>query len=178
MELSGAADAPVVKTHWIHLTYYFVPYAVQRGAPSEKKDPEHMSRRRRTPTKRPSVEIKFDCVPFNGTQGETYDKWERALTAQAGARADERGYSISDHLTGVDEGTPANPLAVASFIGAPPLLELRLQLLARDMLSFALCTSGGMRIIARIFVICEHVEGARVGPESAPTIDARSVTRI
>ena len=56
----------------------------------------------------PSVDIKFDFVPFNGTPGETYDKWERALL-NAGARADERGYSISDHLTGVDEGTTANP---------------------------------------------------------------------
>ena len=27
----------------------------------------------------PSVDIKFDFVPFNGTPGETYDKWERAL---------------------------------------------------------------------------------------------------
>ena len=50
----------------------------------------------------------FDFVPFNGTPGETYDKWERALL-NAGAKADERGYSISDHFTGVDEGTAANP---------------------------------------------------------------------
>ena len=50
----------------------------------------------------PSVDIKFDFVPFNGTPGETYDKWERALL-NAGARADDRGYSISDHLNGVDE---------------------------------------------------------------------------
>ena len=48
-----------------------------------------MSRRRRTPTKRPSVEIKFDCVPFNGTQGETYDKWERALLKQAPGQTSE-----------------------------------------------------------------------------------------
>ena len=56
----------------------------------------------------PSVDIKFDFVPFNGTPGETYDKWERALL-NAGARADDRGYSISDHLNGVDEGTAGNP---------------------------------------------------------------------
>ena len=56
----------------------------------------------------PSVDIKFDFVPFNGTPGETYDKWERALL-NAGAKADDRGYSISDHFTGVDEGTAANP---------------------------------------------------------------------
>ena len=37
-------------------------------------------------------------MPFNGTPGETYDKWERALL-NAGAKADDRGYSISDHLT-------------------------------------------------------------------------------
>ena len=48
----------------------------------------------------PSVDVKYDFVPFNGTPGETYDKWERALL-NAGAKADDRGYSISDHLTGV-----------------------------------------------------------------------------
>ena len=47
----------------------------------------------------PSVDIKFDFVPFNGTPGETYDKWERALL-NAGARADEREYSISDRMNG------------------------------------------------------------------------------
>ena len=56
----------------------------------------------------PSVDIKFDFVPFNGTPGETYDKWERALL-NAGAKADDRGYSISDHFNGVDEGTAGNP---------------------------------------------------------------------
>ena len=48
------------------------------------------------------VDIKYDFPPFNGTPGETYDKWERALLNN-GARSDDRGYSISDHLTGVDE---------------------------------------------------------------------------
>ena len=61
----------------------------------------------------PAVDVKYDFVPFNGTPGETYDKWERALL-NAGARADDRGYSISDHLTGVDEGTAANPHPAAA----------------------------------------------------------------
>ena len=66
----------------------------------------------------PSVDIKFDFVPFNGTPGETYDKWERALL-NAGARADDRGYSISDHLNGVDEGTAGNPHLSAAASSRP-----------------------------------------------------------
>ena len=53
----------------------------------------------------PSVDIKFDFVPFSGTPGETYDKWERALL-NAGARADERGYSDLRSPPGVDEARP------------------------------------------------------------------------
>ena len=80
VELSDAGDASVVLTHW-ELVY---AYPLQRGAPSGNVQ-EAMSS-----SSHPSVDIKFDFVPFNGTPGETYDKWERALL-NAGAKADDRG---------------------------------------------------------------------------------------
>ena len=39
------------------------------------------------------AEVKYEFTPFDGTPGEKYDKWERSLL-NAGARADDRGYSV------------------------------------------------------------------------------------
>ena len=52
----------------------------------------------------------------NGTPGETYDKWERALLNN-GAKSDECGYSISDHFNGVDKGSAGVPHPAAAGSG-------------------------------------------------------------
>ena len=101
--MSGAADAPVV---WTHVYCSNVLLALlQRGAPSGNPT--------RGMSSSSNVDIKYDFQPFNGTPGETYDKWERALLNN-GARADDRGYSISDHLNGTDEGSANVPHPAAA----------------------------------------------------------------
>ena len=48
-------------------------------------------------------EIKYEFTPAAPEPGDDYDKWrERALNAMA--TSDERGWSLADHLLGIDEG--------------------------------------------------------------------------
>ena len=55
-----------------------------------------------------TTDIKYDFPPANPDPGDDYDKFrERCLNAMA--KADERGWSKSDHLLGIDEGGPAGP---------------------------------------------------------------------
>ena len=105
-ELSGAGDAPVVVTH-VTVYYGWFGTVNQRGAPSGKRKQvrDHMSHA--------NVDVKYNFTPFNGTPGETYDKWERALL-NAGARSDDRGYSLADHFNGNDEGSAAVPHPAAA----------------------------------------------------------------
>ena len=53
-----------------------------------------------------TTEIKYDFAPWDGTPGDAYDNYEVRLL-NAGSRADDRGWSLSDHLNGVDEARPA-----------------------------------------------------------------------
>ena len=57
-----------------------------------------------------SADIKYICTPLpqtpNGKQWETFeDKFMNAISG----RADDRGYSLADHLLGSDEGGPVGP---------------------------------------------------------------------
>ena len=54
------------------------------------------------------AEVKYDFEPWDGTPGDSYDKYEKRLL-NYGSKTDDRGWSLSDHLMGVDEGGPAGP---------------------------------------------------------------------
>ena len=53
-------------------------------------------------------EVKYDFEPWDGTPGDPYDKYEKRLL-NYGSRSDDRGWSLSDHLLGNDEGGPTGP---------------------------------------------------------------------
>ena len=57
-------------------------------------------------------DVKFDFDPWDGTPGDAYDKFEIRLLNN-GSKTDDRGWSLSDHLLGDDEGGPN--------IGAPAM---------------------------------------------------------
>ena len=50
------------------------------------------------------AEVKYDFTPANPDPGDDYDKWrQNALNAMASG--DDRGWSLADHVLGIDEGT-------------------------------------------------------------------------
>ena len=54
------------------------------------------------------AEVKYDFTPRNPDPGDDYDKWRQdALNAMASG--DDRGWSLADHVLGIDEGGPAGP---------------------------------------------------------------------
>ena len=54
------------------------------------------------------AEVKYDFTPANPDPGDDYDKWrQNALNAMA--TGDDRGWSLADHVLGIDEGGPAGP---------------------------------------------------------------------
>ena len=61
-----------------------------------------------------STNVKYDFDPALPSPGEDYDKFEERLLNAGSTQTDERGYSLSDHFLGIDEGSaggPALPLA-------------------------------------------------------------------
>ena len=63
-----------------------------------------------------NTDIKYEFTPAAPEPGDDYDKWrQRALNAMA--NGDERGWSLADHVLGIDEGGPAGPAPPG---GAPP----------------------------------------------------------
>ena len=59
-----------------------------------------------------TTDIKYDFVPANPDPGDDYDKWrERCLNAFT--KSDDRGWSLADHMLGIDEGGPAGPAIAA-----------------------------------------------------------------
>ena len=59
-----------------------------------------------------TTDIKYDFTPANPDPGDDYDKFrERCLNAMS--KAGERGWSLSDHLLGIDEGGALGPAIVA-----------------------------------------------------------------
>ena len=55
-----------------------------------------------------TTDIKYDFAPANPDPGDDYDRWrQRALNAMA--NGDERGWSLADHVLGIDEGGPGGP---------------------------------------------------------------------
>ena len=55
-----------------------------------------------------TTEVKYDFTPAQPEPGDDYDKWrQRALNAMASG--DERGWSLADHVLGIDENGPAGP---------------------------------------------------------------------
>ena len=51
----------------------------------------------------PDKEIKYDFEPYDGTPGVRFEKFEEDLFNHC-ASTDDRGYSLADYLSGVDEG--------------------------------------------------------------------------
>jgi hypothetical protein len=67
-----------------------------------------------------TTDIKYDFTPANPDPGDDYDKWrQRALNAMA--NGDERGWSLADHVLGIDEGGPGGP----AMRSRPPLWQCR-----------------------------------------------------
>ena len=65
-----------------------------------------------------SSEIRYEFTPWNGTPGKPFDDWETALL-NAGSRSDDRGWSLSDHLLGQDEGSANGPAIPGGAAGMP-----------------------------------------------------------
>ena len=56
-----------------------------------------------------TIDIKYDCQPYDGTPGKPFDDFEERLLNVAAGRADERGWSLADALTRLDEGGALGP---------------------------------------------------------------------
>ena len=56
-----------------------------------------------------STTVKYDFEPAQPTPGEDYDKFEERLLNAAASESDDRGWSLADHMLGIDEGGPAGP---------------------------------------------------------------------
>ena len=85
---------------------------------------------------RSSYEIKYDIDPYDGTPGDDYDKFEERLLVFATRKTDERGYSLADHLLGIDEGSPGGPPLPVGAGAAKAAIALR----QRQKNSFGLLT--------------------------------------
>ena len=46
---------------------------------------------------------------FDGMAGPTFDVYEEAILNVAAGKADERGWSLADHILGTDENGPSGP---------------------------------------------------------------------
>ena len=69
-------------------------------------------------------EVKYDFEPWDGTPGDPYDKYEKRLL-NYGSRSDDRGWSLSDHLLGNDEGGPTGPAIPGGAAGVKAQAALR-----------------------------------------------------
>ena len=54
-------------------------------------------------------DVKYLFTPYDGTPGRQYEDFEEKLL-NAGAKADDEGWSLSDHFLGVDAGSLNGPL--------------------------------------------------------------------
>ena len=61
----------------------------------------------------PTAEIKLDFEPYDCTPGDAFDAFEERLFNNCTA-TDDRGFSLADHLLGIDEGGPAGPAMPAA----------------------------------------------------------------
>ena len=50
--------------------------------------------------------IKYDFEPAQPTPGEDYDRFNERLLNAATVHSDDRGWSLADHMLGIDEGGP------------------------------------------------------------------------
>ena len=62
-----------------------------------------------------STDIKYDFEPYDCTPGDAFDAFEERYLNNATA-TDDRGYSLADHVLGIDEGGPG--------VGAPAMSGL------------------------------------------------------
>ena len=65
--------------------------------------------------------VKFDFEPAQPTPGTDYDKFEERLLNAASGQSDDRGYSLADHMLGLDEGSPGGPALPIGASGAKAL---------------------------------------------------------
>ena len=81
-----------------------------------------------------SVDVKYDFEPYDCTPGDAYDAFEERYLNHATA-TDDRGYSLADHVLGIDEGSPGGP-AIA---GTPQQIQkAQAALLKRQKQSYGL----------------------------------------
>ena len=69
-------------------------------------------------------EIRYDFTPWDGTPGDKFDKYDTSLM-NSGSRADDRGWSLSDHLLGNDEGGPTGPAMPGGAAGNKAMAAFR-----------------------------------------------------
>ena len=69
-------------------------------------------------------EVRYDFEPWNGTPGETYDKWHVSLL-NASTKTDDRGCLLADHMLGNDEGGPTGPAMPGGAGAAKAIAALR-----------------------------------------------------
>ena len=53
--------------------------------------------------------IKYDFEPAQPTPGDDYDRFNERLLNAATVHSDDRGWSLADHMLGIDEGGPSGP---------------------------------------------------------------------
>ena len=49
-------------------------------------------------------DVKYDVTPHDGTPGRLFELYEERLLNFAAGEIDDRGWSLADHINGVDEG--------------------------------------------------------------------------
>ena len=57
----------------------------------------------------PTKDERETVAKFDGRPGPTFDVYEEAILNAASGKTDDRGWSLADHLLGVDENGPSGP---------------------------------------------------------------------
>ena len=81
-----------------------------------------------------SVDVKYDFTPYDCTPGEAWEVFEADLLRHS-TKTDDRGWSLSDHLSGTDEGGPAGPAMPG---GGAQLAKAQIALRKRQKESYGL----------------------------------------
>ena len=74
-----------------------------------------------------STNVKYDFDPALPSPGEDYDKFEERLLNAGTSVVDDRGWSLADHLMGIDEGGPRGPNMPAGGGGPPAAVKRRIR---------------------------------------------------
>ena len=72
----------------------------------------------------PTAEVKLDFEPYDCTPGDAFDAFEERLFNNL-TSSDDRGFSLADHVLGLDEGGPAGPAMPGGAMAAKALAARR-----------------------------------------------------